>query len=55
MKNKSMRLIDRVFNIVCKVFDVIDPEVRREKKVMREHPECFKIIDFDENGCEVKE
>jgi hypothetical protein len=45
-----MRLIDRIFNIVCKIFDIIDSEVRREKKVLREHPECFKCVDYDGEG-----
>lgn len=27
-----MRLIDRLFYLVCKFFDLIDPQVRREKK-----------------------
>ena len=42
-----MRLIDRAFSIMCKAFDVMDPEVRRKKKVLKERPECFKIIDLD--------
>ena len=49
MKNKSTRLIDRIFSVVCKLFDIIDPQVRREKKVMRERPECFEVIEFDFN------
>jgi len=31
MKDKE-RIIDKLFSLVCRIFDAIDPETRKEKK-----------------------
>ena len=32
MSEDNLRLIDKIFLIICKIFDLIDPETRKETR-----------------------
>ena len=49
MKEEKERLINRVFGLVCKMFDLIDPETKKEKKQRKILLRVKKELGFQSN------